>query len=137
MDEVVKGARSNIGGGPVLHLHNYEWKLLDNGAFNTKGIYTGGFLITNNAKSNDAESEESALILCETIAWDIIGKMYKDFQSGGETCDTALGRVVWDSLSVSPTGRLWENRVGWWVEFQFDKSVNDNISEESVNLAFL
>ena len=136
MDEVAKSLRSSVGDGIVLFLHMYDWSPEDNGAFDTKAVYTGGFMVTMKAAVNNSGSEEIAYVETEQVAWDIIGKMYGDFQTSEEKCMNALGMVNWNSIKVTSTGQLWDNRFGWWVEFNFTKSVNHLLSEDSVTNAF-
>lgn len=148
-EDVVAGLRSSIPDSPVLHLHLYDLKLQDNEAYDHRGHYTAGFMITQKAGVNDTNAQATAYAACEQIAEDIIASLMYDERTLG-LCSFPLGIIDWNSLDLSFLGPLWDSRYGCFVTFRYQTRrdsmpdqaridqafINDQIFEEQFDKAF-
>lgn len=133
MDAVARSLRTAMKPTPCLHLHIYD-NLFNGKAPALKSNFSAGFLITRKVKMNNNQDEIAAYAECEKVVYEILAAMQHDYTEDG-SCG-ALGAVDLSRVKITATGPLWDNRFGWWVEFDFPNSIGKYISEDVYQSAF-
>lgn len=119
MDEVARAVRSAMWEGPALHLHVYDIRTGGSSRGDMKYTQVAGFLVTQKAELNSVASQSAAFITCEQIVKDFIGQLQTDSVDRMDDCSFVFKHIYWDQIDINPTGPVFDNRYGWWVQFPF------------------
>jgi len=132
-DEVVTGLRSVVPDGIVFYLEMFTGRGVDNLAGDYRGQYQGRFLIAKKVKAMSITELQQAYAECEGVMWDIIGRMLYDNAYAGPDCELPFRNLTLNDFTWEPVSNLWDGRAGWVVDFNYQQSREDEITNAVVN----
>lgn len=130
IDSAINGVRTQqTTANCTLIVLKYESKGRDNGAFDYRARYTGGFLVCKSADVSDIDAVELAEATAEETAWDIINLIIQSrVGAGGLPCSSPFGEVDMSDVSMTHVGPFLDKQFGWLVEFEFVVTKNSLIN---------
>lgn len=127
-EEVIKGLRTQIS-FPALILELYDNTGSFENVYDIRQSPKGAFMVIDNAKPGDFKDEERAYATSEGIVYDILKKIWQDhYGRDKDRCETPFKQFRWN-LEITPTGKLFQNEYGYYVQFSFDFQNTINITE--------
>lgn len=119
-DEVIGGLRTKVG-YPCLLLQHYETVTNSESKMEVRLRPKGAFTIITSVKQGDIPGEVEAYALTEGIVYDLLKKMWQDHYGANiDICDTPFRRIDFNNINITPTGKLFQNEMGYHVEFDFE-----------------
>jgi len=135
IDKAINGIRTQTRPDKcTLIVLKYEAKGTDNGAFDYRGLYTGGFIICKAADISNSAEVEAVEAITEETAWDIINLIIQKMVNpiDGLHCLSPFGEVSMNDVRMTHVGPFVDKQFGWLVEFDFLIEKNTLINPERV-----
>lgn len=118
-NEVISGMRTQIS-FPALMIELYDNNLSSETVYDIRQSPKGSFMVLDHAKENDYYDEERAYAVAEGIVYDLLKKIWQDhYGVDKDRCTTPFKQFRWNG-SITPTGKLFTNEYGYYVQFDFD-----------------
>lgn len=118
-NEVIQGLRTALS-FPALMIELYDNNLSAETVYDIRQSPKGSFMIVDHAKENDPQDEERAYAVAEGIVYDFLKKIWQDhYGPGKDRCETPFKQFRWNG-TITPTGKLFTNEYGYYVQFDFD-----------------
>lgn len=127
-EELITGLRTQTG-PVVLCLQMYENNLSNENVYDIRQRPEGAFTVVGNVKENSFKDQERVLELTENICYDLLRRIWQDhYSSDVELCERPF-KAFRFTKPITPTGRVFDGKYGWYVEFAFDFKNTINITE--------
>ena len=135
-NEVIDGLRNKVG-FPALIAELYDNTSSAETHYDIRQKPKGAFMVIDHAKLNDFADEERAYAVSESIMYDILKKIWQDhYGPTAEQCSRPFKSFQWN-LEITPTGKLFDNEYGWYVQFNFDFQNTIDITQPPANGIFI
>lgn len=126
--EVITGLRTQIA-FPALIAELYDNELQSQTVYDIRQQPKGAFMVIEHAKENDFVDELRAYALAEEIVYDILKQIWQDhYGPDADRCTTPFKQFRWNG-TITPTGKLFTNEYGYYVQFEFEFQDTINITE--------
>lgn len=136
-NEVVSGLRNQIV-FPALCLELYDNNLEGQDYYNIRHKPRGAFMVLNRFELQNFADEQRAYDNAEKIMYDILQKTWQDhYGKGKDQCTTPFLSFDFTRIEITPTGLLFTNCVGWYVQFNFQLKNTINIAQAPADGVFL
>ena len=118
-EEVLSGLRTKIS-FPALLIELYENNLSSETVYDIRQRPKGSFTVLEHAATQDLSDQERAYTLAETIVYDLLKQIWQDtYGKDVDRCQTVFKQFRYN-INITPTGKLFQNEYGFYVEFDFD-----------------
>lgn len=135
-NEIISGLRTKIG-ATALALELYDNHLSNETPYDIRQSPKGAFMVINHAIEGSFIDELRAYALTEGIMYDILKQVWQDHY--GPTADqcTRPFKQFRYSGEITPTGKLFTNYYGYYVQFDFDFQNTIDIKEPPADGTFI
>ncbi len=135
-EEVIKGLRTEIK-FPALIIELYDTQASYENIYDIRKKTSGAFMVIDNAIEDNFLDELRAYATAEGIINDILKKIWQDhYGVDKDRCQTPFQDFYFD-YEITPTGKLFQNEYGYYVQFNFKLKNNISISEAPANGTFI
>lgn len=118
-EEVISGLRTKIS-FPALLIEIYENNLSSETVYDVRQRPKGTFTVLEHAETNELAAIEPAYKKAETIVYDLLKRIWQDtYAPDVDRCQTVFKQFRYN-INITPTGKLFQNEYGYYVEFDFD-----------------
>lgn len=136
-EELVSSLRTQIS-FPALLIELYETITSSDSVNYIHQNPSGSFMILASAsEQNNVMAEQVAYAKAEEIMFDIFKKIWQDvYGKNVDRCSTPFKSFRWN-MEITPTGKLFQNQFGWYVQFKFEFQNTIDITKAPVDGTFL
>lgn len=136
-DELVTGLRTKTG-PLVLCLQMFENNLSNETIYDIRQRPEGAFTIVGNVKENDFIDLQRVYELTENICYDILKKIWQDHYGPqiNDDCERPFKQFRF-TKPITPTGRVFDGKYGWYVEFAIDFKTTVDITRQPEEGTFI
>ena len=117
-NEVIAGLRTQVS-FPALYIELYDESGNGENAYDIRQKPKGSFMVLEHAENGNFVDELRAYAVTEEIVYDILKQLYQDHAPGTDACVRPFKNFSWN-YEKTPTGKLFENEYGWYVQFDFE-----------------
>jgi hypothetical protein len=127
IEEVFNGLRTELSiiSAPCLILESYQMNVEDRLSDNLRDKKTGAIWVVKHVPEDTFDAEDTVLGETEICILKIISKLKKD-----KSTNQLIKHIDLSSINVNKTAKLWDNCIGWRMEFTIDDSLNFNVKYE-------
>lgn len=119
-NEVIQGLGGKKISTPLLGAELYDNNLSNETVYDIRQSPTGAFMVIDLAKENDFADQERAYALCEGIIYEILQQIWQEhYGPGKDRCTTPFKQFRFNG-QITPTGKLFTNYYGYYVQFGFE-----------------
>lgn len=135
-NEVINGLRTGIS-FPALIIELYDNNLSAESPYDIRQGSKGAFMVIDHAVENNFADEERAYATAEGIMYDILKQVWQDhYGPNADRCTTPFKQFKF-TCDITPTGKLFTNEYGWYVQFDFDLQNTIDIKEPPADGTFI
>lgn len=135
-NEVISGLNTKISDTALL-LELYDNTGSFENVYDIRQSPKGAFMVVNLAQENNFPDQLRAYALSEAIMYDILKQIWQDhYGPTADQCDRPFKSFRWN-LEITPTGKLFTNYYGWYVQFNFDFQNTIDITQPPANGTFI
>ncbi|MES2457202.1 MAG: hypothetical protein V4594_16730 [Bacteroidota bacterium] len=119
LNEITGSLRTKLS-FPAVLLELYENQTAGSTIYNIKQRPKGALTILQHVKEGSIRDEEAAYTLTEKILYDFLKQIWQDhYAPSADRCETPFYQFDYNGLHITPTPKLFQNEMGWRVEFPF------------------
>ncbi len=123
---------------PAVLLELYETQTAGATIYDVKQRPKGALTVLQKVKEGSIRDEEAAYTLTEKILYDLLKQIWQDhYASSVDRCETPFYQFDYNALHIIPTPKLFQNEMGWRVEFPFEFQHTINIKTPPETGVFL
>lgn len=135
-NEVITGLNTDIGKTALL-LELYDNSGSAENVYDIRQSPKGAFMVVDLALENNFPDQLRAYAFTETIMFDILKQVWQDhYGTDADQCQRPFKQFKWNT-EITPTGKLFTNYYGWYVQFQFDFQNTIDITQAPVDGTFI
>ena len=129
-EEAATSLRTQIS-FPALLLTMYDITTVAQDVYDVRQPAQGAFMVADTAKADNYPDIARAYANTEKIAKEILQQIWADHFSAtaADECDRPFKMFDFDGIKITPTGKILNSQVGWYVEFNFTFQKTINIAE--------
>ncbi len=118
-NEVIQGLNTTLSKTALL-LELYDVNGNSENVYDIRQNPKGAFMVVNLVEPNNFPDQMRAMALTETIVYDILKQIWQDhYGPDADQCERPFKQFKWNT-EITPTGKLFTNYYGWYVQFYFD-----------------
>lgn len=117
-NEVIQGLKTQIS-FPALCIELYDETGNADNSYDIRQKPKGSFMVIEHAIEGDFIDELRAYAVAEEIVYDILKQIYQDHAPGTDACARPFKNFSFN-YEKTPTGKLFTNEYGWYVQFDFE-----------------
>lgn len=135
-NEIINGLGGNKLSFPALCIELYELETSSESVYDVRQRPKGSFMVVDHAEDTFPDMLR-AYGTAEGIVYDLLKKIWQDhYGPEHDRCQTPFKEFRWN-LKITPTGKLFENEYGYYVQFEFDLQNTINISKAPADGTFI
>ncbi len=118
-NEIIAGMNASLS-ETALCLELYDINGNAENVYDIRETPKGAFMVVNLAKENNYPDQLRAEAHTEAIIYDILKQIWQDhYGPDADQCARPFKHFKWN-YERTPTGKLFTNYYGWYVQFSFD-----------------